>query len=433
MGYLSQIKFSAQSGTERALLILVALFPLISLSLHSGGSIIYTLLLIIGLFTAWPEWRQVNRAEKGLIAALGIFFLIAALSLLQTVDVANGHERLERIFRIASVSILFLAFRRFRVDAGPLFLIGLLAGVISLTVQAGYEYFYLGKGFINGPTYKIAYGDLAMLTAAILLAAGLTLDAGNREKVILFGGGALALMASLLSGGRGAWLFLPMLPLLLAWCYRDSIKRETVVWGVAALLVLAGVLAISRPAFLFSPVISAINNVEQFIHDPQPYSSVGARLNLWYNSLVIWAENPLFGTGLGDFGHDNRALVASGVSMSSAVEHYGHAHSIYFDALASIGLVGFVAMCLALFVLPMRYFGKMWRSSNDRVLRFHALAGLFTVVAFAVFGLSEGWLSRNPLVNPFIFYLALFAAGVSLRRADVAQGVDERQLASSPT
>lgn len=413
MGYLSRINFSALSGPERALTLLVALFPFVSLSFNSGGSVIYTLLLLTALFTAWPQWRQVGHNERVVMAGLGIFFLIAAASLLQTADLASGLERLERIFRLASAGLLLLLFRRFRIAAGPLFLVGLLVGVLSLTVQAGYEFFYLHKGFINGPTYKIAYGDLAMETTAILLAAALTLQLKGQERAILYTGAALALLCALLSEARGAWVFLLVLPLLLVWLYRDSIKRQTLLRAGVVLLLLALLLALTRPAFLFSPIMAAVGNIQQFIHDPQPYSSVGARLNLWYNSLMIWAEHPLFGTGLGDFEHDNRALVASGVSMSSAVEHYGHAHSIFFDALATMGLVGLVALCLALFVLPLRYFGRCWRGSRDPVVRFHALAGIFTVAAFALFGLSEGWLSRNPLVNPYTVYLALFLAGVA--------------------
>jgi len=36
------------------------------------------------------------------------------------------------------------------------------------------------------------------------------------------------------------------------------------------------------------------------------------------------------------------------------------------------------------------------------------------VVAFAEFGLTEGWTSRNPFVNPYILYLAVFASSLAV-------------------
>jgi hypothetical protein len=84
--------------------------------------------------------------------------------------------------------------------------------------------------------------------------------------------------------------------------------------------------------------------------------------------------------------------------------------------------VGLAVMIVALFLLPGRYFYTAFRSAQSREARFAALAGLLTIISFAVFGISEGWLSRNPFVNPYVVYLALFAASVSQSRSDVAAG-----------
>ena len=40
----------------------------------------------------------------------------------------------------------------------------------------------------------------------------------------------------------------------------------------------------------------------------------------------------------------------------------------------------------------------------------YTLAGLVCVMAFALFGLVEGWLGRNPFINPYVVYLSLFTA-----------------------
>jgi O-antigen ligase len=394
---------------ERLFQALAAAFPFISVSIPAGGSAVYTLFALAGLFFGWGMLKESGRSERQWWLALLLLFVLAIVSLAYSADLENGVQRLERFFRLATIALVIAVMVRWRMVSSRLFIFGLMAAALSMFVQAVYEIHWLKHGYAEGLYHKIIFGDMAMVIALLLFIAAITLLRG-RTRLAALACIPFALYASVMSATRGAWLVLPFVGMTLVWLYRQRVDRR--VWwltggAIAAMLVLIVVL---RPAPVVVPIERGVEELRIYVSDPSAHTSWGDRLNMWRNAVIIWWHNPVFGTGIGDFNHDNRELVAQGRSLSEDVAQYGHAHSIYFDTLATLGIVGLVVMLGALFLLPARYFYQGWQQANDAQSRFAALGGLLTVVSFAVFGISEGWLSRNPFINTYIVYLALFAA-----------------------
>ncbi|HEY0635855.1 MAG TPA: O-antigen ligase family protein [Gammaproteobacteria bacterium] len=400
---------------DRLLQGLVIAFPFVAVSLPGGGSALYTLLALAGVVFGWRGVSRSRGNERYWWLALLLFFLLAAASLAYSADLENGAQRLERFLRLATLGLVFAVLVRWHVVAGRLFVIGLMAAALSMFVQALYEIHWLQRDYAQGLYHKIIFGDIAMLTALLLFAAVLTLLRGRLRLLALLCI-PLALYASVMSATRGAWLVLPVVGVVLAWLYRQRVDRR--LWWLTggALAMVLALVVVLRPAPLVGPLERGVEELRTFVVDPSRHTSWGDRLNMWRNATIIWWHNPLFGTGIGDFNHDTRELVAQGRSLSGDVVKYGHAHSIYFDTLATLGIAGVLLLMVALFLLPGHYFYRAWQRAGDGQVRFAALAGLLTVVSFAVFGFSEGWLSRNPFVNPYIVYLALFAATIAAER-----------------
>jgi O-antigen ligase len=420
-------RFVAYTWPQRLVLLLAALFPLVSVSVASGGSTIYTLLVLPALFLAWPERRHLNRAERRWLLAYLLLFAIAALSLLNTAELELGVEKLERYLRLATLGLIYLFLRRMNVEAGRFFLLGVMAAAFSLGIQAWYQIHIEHDHFATGLYHKIVFGDMAMLGVTIMLAAVLTVASRPWHHLLLLLAIAAALYASLMSATRGSWLLLPVVLLVLGWLYRRRISRRGWALATAGLVLFAGTLALWQPATIMKPMQRGVHEIERYLENPKKAGSWGARLEMWGNSIKIWRQHTWFGTGLGDFSHDSQALVAEGLSANRWVaKKYGHAHSIYFDALAAFGAVGVLVLVLALFILPWRYFARYWHEAGHPWERFYALSGLLTVVAFAVFGLTEGWTSRNPFVNPYIIYIAVFAASLAV----ITRRQQERRLQS---
>ncbi len=400
---------------QRLVVLLAVLFPLLSVSVPSGGSALYTLLVLPALIYAWPERKFLSGDERWWLLAYVVLFVLAALSLLYVTDLELGVQKLERYLRLATLGLVYLFLRRMNVEVGRFFLAGVVAAAFSLAVQALYQTQFLHEAVAIGLYHKIVFGDMAVLAFTIMVAAMVTV-ASRPLHFFLLGGAMLAsLYASLMSATRGAWLLLPLVALVLVWLYRSKIGRRGWITIVASFCVLIAVLAIWQPKAVIKPMATGIHEVERYLNDPNKPGSWGARLEMWGNSIKIWREHPWLGTGLGDFSHDSQALVEEGLSQNLQVaEMFGHAHSIYFDALASLGALGLLLLVIALFVLPWRHFYRYWREAAEPWQRFYALSGLLTVVAFAEFGLTEGWTSRNPFVNPYIIYIAVFASSLAV-------------------
>ncbi len=401
--------------SERLFQGLAISFPFISVSLPGGGSAVYALFALSGIIFGWSGIKKAGKEERRWWLLLLLFFILAAASLSYSADFHTASQRLERFFRLATLGLVFAVMVRWRVASGRMFIFGLMAAALSMFVQAVHEKFWLHQDVVVGLYHKIIFGDMAMLLALLLFIASITMLRG-RLRLLAVACIPLALYASVMSATRGAWLVLPFAGITFVWLYRARVDRR--VWwiaGAAAAALLALVIVL-RPAPVVVPIEHGVDELKLFTSNPSAHTSWGDRLNMWRNAVIIWWHNPLFGTGIGDFNHDNRELVAEGESLSEDVVEYGHAHSIFFDTLATLGLVGLVVMIIALFLLPARLFYRGWQQASDDQGRFAALGGLLTVMSFAVLGISEGWLSRNPFINPYIVYLALFSATLASGR-----------------
>ncbi len=391
---------------------LFGLFPVVSLSVDHGGSIIYTSLLLLGIAFAWPAREVLTSFERLLFAGYLLLFLLALLSLGYSEDIDTAWKRLERYFRLATFGVLYLLVLRAGLAAGRPILVGALLGALSLLGQAVYEVHLLGHPLASGLYMKIIFGDMAVLIMAILAAALVTVARTPWHFALLIAAIAAAGYAAVLAAARGAWIFLPVLVVLLLWEGRGRFSKHLWLPGAMLLGALA-VIGAFQFDFLVRHVNQAFADLQLYAMDPSQHSSLGDRLNMWRNALLIWGEHPLLGTGIGDFATDSRGLIEAGASLSSHAA-YGHAHSIYFDALATLGAAGLLTLVVVLFVVPGRLFLRGLQGCEAPWPRFHALAGLLTLAAFAVFGLSEGWLARNPFVNPYLVYTVAFAAGLSV-------------------
>jgi O-antigen ligase len=409
---------SSSYWLSRLLPLAVFAFPITVASVENAGSGIALLLLIAGLFFG-RQWNALDDNEKPVLIGFVVLLLVMALSLVNSSDLDTGVARLERFVRIAALMPVYLMLRRFGIFTGRAFVYGGAVAGPVLAFQAWYQVDVLHKGFADGAYHKIVFGDMAML-AAVLALLGACCVANSRLKQFAFvTGAAAAIYASVLSGTRGAWILLPLLGAFVLWLYRRQLTRRA--WaGVAAMVLLFGFAAANTDT-VRSGLESGAADLRTFMTAPAAETSWGIRLNLWRNSLFILKDSPLLGTGLGDFQHDMVAMTKDGRSLNPYVAGFSHAHSIYFHALATSGLLGFAALVIALFYLPFRYFHRHWSPAADPMVRFYSLGGMISLASFAVFGFSEGWLARNPFVVAYVMCMLVFMGGLANTLAKTAR------------
>ena len=144
----------------------------------------------------------------------------------------------------------------------------------------------------------------------------------------------------------------------------------------------------------------AINEVNLFIESGDVTTSNGGRLALWDLSIQVWKSSPMLGTGPGDFNDDLVRYQSKNIYKDLAV--HNSVHNIYLQALVNTGLFGFLALIFALVILPLWYFSSFIKKDVN-----FGYYGFMVVSAYAIFGLTESWILRAPVVSIYIVYFVV--------------------------
>ncbi len=384
-------------------------FPIIHPLIRHGGGTIWVLLCLGG--SAWvlwarrqslPLWRNLARDERVLLLGLLLIPLGMSLSLINSDDWASVGSKFEKLLQVLFFPLAYLFLRGLMTDLARPFFWGVMVSAPVLMLVGIYEVFYEGKPRAEGGIYSIFYGDIAVYFLVILLSykcAGL----GQKNRWIIGFSIFSAVIAMFLSGTRGAWLALLMLLPVIVFLFRDAMpawKWRRIGIGVLALLVVF----FSIPNLVHDRLMDGVQNLKNL--ESSPHTSWGTRYHLWKLSISVWKEHPWIGTGLGDMNHEMRLAHELGEYPSG---FHSNAHNIFFDAMATTGTIGLLVMVVGFFVIPLWFFARKYRLHHDPYFRFVALAGFLGIIAFALFGLTDGWLSNMAFVRGFLVHILVFS------------------------
>ncbi len=153
-------------------------------------------------------------------------------------------------------------------------------------------------------------------------------------------------------------------------------------------------------ATLLAVFVGLQNTLNKFLSGS--YIEVG-RIDYWTNSLRMFSDFPLFGTGLGTFKY---AYFLYG----SEAGWVNHAHNEYVENLADMGLPAFVAFFALLALLAFALL-RMWIARRHPEVK-PVVLGVLTALFAAAFHSLFDFSLRVP-ANAFLFII-LFALGLKL-------------------
>jgi O-antigen ligase len=205
-------------------------------------------------------------------------------------------------------------------------------------------------------------------------------------------------MASIFSQSRGVWLVLPLY-LVLASYYAYRYSRVKFAGIVIAIIVIGAVVSTSTVGDTVKNRIgAAVNEVTAFYTQGQYATSLGARLAMWEIAFDVWERHPIVGTGPGDFDEIIERLQKQG--HYQGMEVHASTHNIYIQSLVNAGTIGFIALLLAIIIMPMKIFLQALQRYPDR-----SLTGVVYILLFATLGVGESWTLRNPAVAVYIVFM----------------------------
>lgn len=271
---------------------------------------------------------------------------------------------------------------------------GLILGSLGGGVLALYQTHWLGMWQADGFLFSINFGYLN----AILMTLALVLMADSPRRWGLALAALAAATAVLLSGARGAWLVIPVVLLLVGLAYSPRLGWKWLGAGAVALPLLALVTVTQVPEVerRYQKTISEVESIRSGNLD----TSVGYRFQFWYAAVEAFKQRPLVGLAYHEREALNAELLEQGkVSAFVGNSSRGHAHSQYFEMLATGGLVGLLAL-VGYLVVPGIYHARMFLRRRDNTF---ALAGLGLTVAVAVCGLTEVLLQQEMIATVYAY------------------------------
>jgi O-antigen ligase len=394
------------------------LFPLFSGVVESWHSTIFIVLTLWALFFCRETWSELEKAERLFLWAIVIYFALAALSLVNADDLYLGMKRLRKMSYLLGFVPLLLACRRLRLQPTLPFLYGMLSGSFICFAVAIYQTKYSQVvSRAHGITNPVIFGEICMLYALLsLLLLLLIYEPFRRCWFLVFVSFFAGSGASVLSQTRGAWIAFPVLFVFMVFFELRKLDCKRIIAGLLLFTLCgAGLTLLSGPG-IKSRGTAAINHIQNAIDkDINPDTSIGKRFLMWGVAWEMFCDRPFIGSGLGDFPHDLKEAVREGKTALRTPSH-PHAHSIYFEAFATTGIFGFVGMVLTIFVLPFYLFYVNWRRSISMQEQYAGAAGMVCVLAFAVFGLADAWLTHSVMVTCYVVCVLTFILGSSKGR-----------------
>ena len=399
----------------------IFLLGALSLSLPSGYSIGAVCLLIaagIGLFSLPRPATPMPLPVRLILAAMVVY---AAFWMVDAVLRGEGLREFDRPSRFLFAAICLLALTRMRVSQVWLWS-GLALGASGAGGLAIWQKLVLSMDRATGTTQMVQFGNLSMLFG-LLCAAGL-LWARDRERfkagwiALLALGSMLGMVASFLSGTRGAWIALAAcIPVFLLAMSGAGIRKRTLAGVVAVFVTVTGAAYLLPQTGVSVRVGEALEDWQQYVDGDVVEGSVSKRFEMWRGAWHLFQEKPVMGWGETGYIQQLGAL-GEGGAVSRQAAGYTHAHNDLLNALAKKGLIGGLIL-YSLYILPLAWFASQFRHAPPAQLGI-AVAGVTLSVCYMAFGMSQVSFNHNSGVMVYAFLLASLvglSAGSSSDRA----------------
>jgi putative inorganic carbon (HCO3(-)) transporter len=135
------------------------------------------------------------------------------------------------------------------------------------------------------------------------------------------------------------------------------------------------------------------------------------RVNRWKCALRMFREKPLMGWGPAtyQFKYAPFQMASEKTIISTNYGEGGNAHSEYLSSLVESGIPGLMLYILLLFVSILKGI-KIWKTHNDRQIRYLAIALVAGIVTYAVHGALNNFLDTDKISALFWGMIAAIVA-----------------------
>lgn len=368
----------------------IAAFYAVALVLDRSASILYTLMLPVGLVALARGWQPEGIAFGALVRRYWVVVAAMAMPLLAVFanQIATAHfagrpydaqSRLA-LFCIVFWLMLFLPIGYLR--RMPLVMAaGAVLAMVKMYVMSDGGDLRYGTDFIP----IIICSHMGLLLGVF---AAFSTGWNKRGEYLQIAIKLLALGAGLymafLSGSRGVWMTILVYGLIGAVCLKHIQRRIKV--GIAVAFLAVAVLGLHYSANIQHRIDDISANWEHYADNSDRDTSLGLRLQLWHGSWLLFKQRPAFGVGIDRFQPALEGLAEQKI-ISPFAATLPHSHNEMLFMMVRLGSLGALAL-LALYLAPLLQFTRVCRHP-DKEIRCAAGMGMALVLGFMVLGLVD--------------------------------------------
>lgn len=427
LGVVRQIVPCSSPTWDTVLLALsVAMLPLFYLTLKNWTEtwlVILAAVSVYGIVKSRPTVRDLfsDRATAWIFASLTIPIVAVFLSIVlrgdlkpslfqQNIDLLNGPGRLF----LAAVALLWMNHKKVRFLEA--FQIASAIGIIVTFFFATTQQEGVAHRYTTSLLDLCTFGQQIVLVGSIQFLLLIMRPASSRFVLVLTVVSILlAAYMAINSGGRGGWIAVPPLILIAALLYPGR-KAKLLTLLFLALLAVGGILAANK---VFQDRLTSIYSETQAWFAGDATAGGSGRLTLMSISWELIKDNPIKG-----YAHKHNLwgpvyqmepsrYLRPGFTYEGTEYHRftlcdTGEHNQYLHELLMNGILGIVALALLLVVPLVVFISRLRGSEGD----FYAAAavGVGFVVAFMVFGLTQGPFSYKVIASFYGFVIAGLAS-----------------------
>ncbi len=392
--------------------LMIFMLPTASNLIKHASSVILAVLTLLGIY-AWLTRKTrpaFDRAEKSVMGAFAAYFIICLLFFLahgifgtgDSLQWNLGHE----LRMLAFIPIYFLLYQT-GLKSWPLWYGTAIAAIINGIYSIFYIYGAAGQR-ARAAYYAIAFGDISLVLGFMCLAGIRYFQQRHSAYAIIpIMAVALGILASFLSGTRGAVIAIPFLALIF-FIQLGRFKRP---WCARGILILS--IVVLSTAYYHLPGSSLNHRIQAGLSETEAFfqgKEVGpyaVRLGIWAEGWKMFLEHPVCGWGKKGY----EKMIQQKNEKKEIPEIIGQftcPHSMYLSLMTDYGISGLLIL-LGIFLSPLIILIPAVKGNS--LARDIGFTGITLIVAFMIFALTETIFNRNIFIS---IYIILMAAVTSL-------------------
>lgn len=294
------------------------------------------------------DWKEIPFTKD---PRLG-FLALAVTAALSAIFAQRPHLAIHGSFDFLKMYLLYVIVATDFLDKKAIKTIALIV-IVSTAIGAIWGI----TGYVTGKSATIELNSVGHINhSAIYLALALVLAIpflrlleGRPEKIFISLSSLIILTTLILTSSRAT--ILGIATALIVMSVFTKWKRQ-LAYVFTAIIVVTVIILISVPGLQLLQKNTLLSDM-----------SLISRIKLWGNAWEMFISHPLLGVGSKHFRFYN------------TFEFGSHAHNLYFNTIAQLGIVGFISLMLLFYHIV-----KSLKASYGKNLLWHASLGAFTVV-----------------------------------------------------